>query len=119
MQENETLDEEQTTQDDALQEALERAEKAEAAAEKWKNRFKSVKSTKEESAPQATIQPDEELVNRKVAEALFYQNNEFARQAQTEITALQKQYNLPVEEAYRLHVAKTNPSQLVQTQKTT
>lgn len=98
------------------QDLLARLEKAEASAEKWKARFKAEKSAQNTQDKQPTEVSDD-VVSKKVSEALFFQNNEFARNAEKEIRELQKWKNLSVEEAYTLHIARTNPT-LLQKQET-
>lgn len=98
---------------DELEALRARAERAEAQAEKYKQRFKSEKAkqsqSKEESQPTANV---DELVTKKIAEQMFYQSNELAKAHETEIRAYQDKYNLEPERAFKLFVAETNPEAL-------
>ena len=112
--EDEDLDEGQNNENDVearLAELEAAKEKAENDAKKWKDRFKSTAKKVNEVKPLQDIDI-ESLVDRKVAERDFFTKNESASQYEAEIKEIQKNTGLPLEDAYRLHIARINPELL-------
>lgn len=112
--ENEDLldDDLQDYGNDELAELRARAEKAEAQAEKYKSRFRAEKA-KQSTTTAADNQPNvEDIVDRRLAEKLFYQSNEVAKAHMTEIQEYQTKYGLEPERAFKLFLAETKPEAL-------
>lgn len=95
-------------------------EKAEADAQKWKDRFKSTAKKVNEGKDQPNEQVNiDSIVEAKIAERDFYSKNETAVQYQKELKEIQSKTGLSVEDAYALHIAKTKPELLVKKQVST
>lgn len=120
--ENEDLldDELEVDSNDEVAELRARAERAEAQAEKYKSRFKAEKAKQSQSPTPADNAPNvDEIVDRKLAEQMFYQTNETAKAHQSEIKEYQTKYNLDPERAFKLFLAETKPEALQRTPEAT